>query len=155
VTRWESDLVFGDLVVRAPTRDPAPRTAQGNVAATDEAVAEIRRLKAEHGPLEFFQSGGCCDGSSPMCFMAGEFRVGSHDVLIGEVEGCPFFVDAEQYERWGRPTFVLDVDRGAGSGMSLEGIHDVHFRLVEPVGVAAAGASGTRRPPAHTRGSLE
>jgi uncharacterized protein (DUF779 family) len=102
------------------------------VVATRAAKAEIGRLRAEHGPLVFFQSGGCCDGSSPMCFPAGELRIGSNDVLLGELEGCPFYIDAEQYERWGRPAFVLDVGPGAGSGMSLEGLHDVHFRVAAP-----------------------
>jgi hypothetical protein len=111
--------------------DRAPR-----IVATEAAVAEIRRLRAEHGPLEFFQSGGCCDGSSPMCFPAGEFRVGSNDLLVGEVDGCPFYVDADQYQRWGRPAFLLDVGPGAGSGMSLEGLHDVHFMVGSP-GLAA------------------
>lgn len=97
------------------------------VVATDAAVAEIRRLRAEHGPLMFVQSGGCCDGSSPMCFPDGELLVGANDVLLGELEGCPFYVDAEQYERWRRPRFVVDVGPGGGSGMSLEGTHDVHF----------------------------
>jgi uncharacterized protein (DUF779 family) len=102
------------------------------VVVTRAASAEIGRLRAEHGPLVFFQSGGCCDGSSPMCFPEGELRIGSNDVLLGAVEGCPFYIDAEQYERWGRPAFVLDVAPGAGSGMSLEGLHDLHFRVVAP-----------------------
>ena len=102
------------------------------IVATDAARAEIRRLKAEHGPLEFVQSGGCCDGSSPMCFPAGEFRIGSSDLFVGEIEGCPFYVDEDQYERWGRPPFVVDVGPGAGSGMSLEGLHDLHFTVGSP-----------------------
>ena len=115
----------------------------GGVVATAEALAVLERLGAQHGPLMLFQSGGCCDGSSPMCFPAGEFRVGSHDLLIGEIEGCPFYVDEEQYERWGRPSFVLDVGPGAGSGMSLEGIHDVHFRLAVPDGTAVCATPPT------------
>ena len=138
MTRGEPELVLGDLAVRARGRDPAPSPSTDTqaVSATPAAIAEIERLKAERGPLEFFQSGGCCDGSSPMCFPAGEFRVGSHDLLIGEIKRCPFYVDAEQWERWGKPAFVLDVGPGAGSGMSLEGIHDVHFRLAVPEGTA-------------------
>ena len=120
-------LALGHEVEGSRVGDPTP--GRPTVVATDAAIAEIRHLQAEYGPLELFQSGGCCDGSSPMCFTAGELRVGSHDLLVGEVEGCPFYVDAEQYERWGRPEFVLDVGPGAGSGMSLEGLHDVHFRL--------------------------
>ena len=108
------------------------------LVATEAAIAEIGRLEAEHGPLVFFQSGGCCDGSSPMCFPEGEFRIGSHDVCLGEVDGCPFYIDAEQYERWKRPSFVLDIGPGAGAGMSLEGLHDLHFFL-NPLPLAALG----------------
>jgi uncharacterized protein (DUF779 family) len=97
------------------------------VAATEPAVAELERLKAEHGPLELFLSGGCCDGSSPMCFPAGELRRGQADVLLGDVAGCAIYMDAEQDRRWGRPSFVLDVGPGAGSGFSLEGLDELHF----------------------------
>ena len=107
--------------------DPAP-----NVVATDTAIAEIRRLRVEHGPLMLFQSGGCCDGSSPMCFPDGELLLGPNDLLLGEVEGCRFYIDAEQYERWGTPDFVLDIGPGEGSGMSLEGLHDLHFIVRSP-----------------------
>jgi uncharacterized protein (DUF779 family) len=107
--------------------DPAPP-----VAATDAAIAEIRRLKAEHGPLLFFHSGGCCDGSSPMCFPDGELLLGPNDLLLGEVDGCPFYIDAEQHARWNNPSFVLDVVPGAGSGMSLEGVHDLRFVTDSP-----------------------
>lgn len=104
--------------------DPA-----GRVVATDAAVAEIRRLRAEHGPLMFFQSGGCCDGSSPMCFPDGELLLGPNDLLLGDVGGCPIYIDAEQYERWNAPAFLLDVTPGGGSGMSLEETHGIHFVL--------------------------
>jgi len=107
--------------------DPSPR-----VVATESAVAEIGRLRDEHGPLMFFQSGGCCDGSSPMCFADGELLLGPNDLLLGEVAGCPFYIDSDQYERWNRPTLVLQVAAGAGSGMSLEGTHDLQFRVNAP-----------------------
>ena len=100
------------------------------VVATEAAIAELVRLRAEHGPLELHLSGGCCDGSSPMCFPAGELRVRDSDICLGNVAGCPFYIDAEQYERWGCPSFVVDVGSGAGSSFSLEGMHDVHFRIV-------------------------
>ncbi len=99
------------------------------VVATDAAVAEIGRLRAEHGPLMFFQSGGCCDGSSPMCFPDGELVLGPNDLLLGEIDGCPFHIDAELWERWNRPAFVVDVAAGSGSSMSLEETHAVHFVL--------------------------
>ena len=120
-------------------------TDQGQrVVATEAAIAELRRLRAEYGPLELFMSGGCCDGSSPMCFPAGELRVGTNDVRIGEVTGCPFYVDAEQYERWNKPSFVLDVGPGTGSGMSLEELHDVHFTASDPRSPRFAPAKGLR-----------
>ncbi len=115
--------------------DPASR-----VVATDAAVAEIRRLRAEHGPLMFFQSGGCCDGSSPMCLPEGELLLGPNDLLLGDVDGCSFYIDAEQYERWNRPSFLLDVAPGGGSGMSLEEAHAVHFVLGSTPAAACAGA---------------
>jgi uncharacterized protein len=132
---------------------PSPR-----VVATESAVAEIRRLRVEHGPLMFFQSGGCCDGSSPMCFPDGELVLGPSDLLLGELDGCPFYIDAEHYERWNRPTLVLDVAPGTGSGMSLEEAHGVHFRLspvaapplaVEPRsrGRSSRSGRGTRTAP--------
>ena len=102
------------------------------VVATESAVAEIGRLRDEHGPLMFFQSGGCCDGSSPMCFPDGELLLGPNDLLLGEVDGCPFYIDSEQYERWNRPTLVIEVAAGAGSAMSLEGLHDLHFNVNAP-----------------------
>ena len=114
--------------------NPSPR-----VVATESAVAEIGRLRVDHGPLMFFQSGGCCDGSSPMCYPDGELLLGPNDLRLGDVDGCPFYIDADQYERWNRPSFVLDVAPGAGSGLSLEGIYDVHFVL----GATAAAACGT------------
>jgi uncharacterized protein (DUF779 family) len=107
--------------------DPAPR-----VAATEAALAELARLRAEHGPLVLFQSGGCCDGSSPMCFPDGELLLGPNDLLLGDVGGCPFYIDTEQYERWNRPQLVLDVVPGAGTGFSLEGLHDLRFAAVPP-----------------------
>jgi len=119
--------------------DPAP-----TVVATDAAVAEIGRLRATHGPLMFFQSGGCCDGSSPMCFPDGELLLGPNDLMLGQIDGCPFYIDAEQYERWNRPSIVLDVRSGAGSGLSLEGVDGVHFTLASLPLAADAGTDSCR-----------
>ena len=97
------------------------------VTATAEALEVIGRLQAGHGPLAFFQSGGCCEGSSPMCLREGELPPSPGDVLLGEIGGAPFYVDAELYERWGRPRISVDARAGAAEGFSLEGSLGVHF----------------------------
>ena len=97
------------------------------VVATDAALEAIERLTAEHGPLMLFQSGGCCDGSSPLCLHAGELLTGPNDLLLGEVGGMPVYIDAEQDQRWNRPQFTLDVAPGPASGFSLEGLDGIHF----------------------------
>jgi hypothetical protein len=102
------------------------------VAATDAALEVIRRLEGDHGPLMFFQSGGCCDGTSPMCLKDGELLIGPHDVCLGEIGGAPFYIDAEQYERWRRPRFLVDVADGPAEGFSLEGLAGVHFVTRSP-----------------------
>lgn len=78
------------------------------VTATPEALALIERLRASHGELMFHQSGGCCDGSSPMCFERGEVLVGPSDVLLGEVGGCPFYMSASQFEHWQHTHLTID-----------------------------------------------
>jgi uncharacterized protein (DUF779 family) len=97
------------------------------VQATRAALDLIDSLEATHGPLMFFQSGGCCDGTSPICLEQGELMLGQHDVCLGDIGGAPFYIDGEQYERWGRPRFLIDVLPGSAEGFSLEGVHGVHF----------------------------
>ncbi len=97
------------------------------VLATDTALELIERLKAKHGPLMFHQSGGCCDGSSPMCFAEGEFKVGSEDVRLGAIAGCEFWMWAAQYEYFANSQIVIDVVPGCGSGFSLESPEGVRF----------------------------
>ena len=97
------------------------------ISATDAALTELTRLRERYGPLMLFQSGGCCDGSSPLCLNEGELLVGPNDLLLGEVGGVPFYIDAEQYERWNRPAFLLDLASGPAEGFSLEGLDGVHF----------------------------
>ena len=97
------------------------------VGVTPAALEVIRRLETAHGPLAFFQSGGCCDGSSAMCFKEGELPAAPSDVLLGEIGGAPFYIDADQHERWGHPKFLIDVSPGAAMGFSLEGLEGVHF----------------------------
>jgi uncharacterized protein len=97
------------------------------VTATGAALEVISRLEAAHGPLVFFQSGGCCDGTSPICLKEGELPAAPHDLRLGEIGGASFYIDADQYERWGRPLFEIDVCPRAAEGFSLEGLEDVHF----------------------------
>ncbi|MGE5765302.1 MAG: DUF779 domain-containing protein [Mycobacterium leprae] len=97
------------------------------VSVTAQAAELIRRLRERHGELMFHQSGGCCDGSSPMCYPAGEFLVGSGDVLLGDVEGCPFYMGAAQFEYWRHTHLTVDVVPGRGAGFSLEAPDGVRF----------------------------
>jgi uncharacterized protein len=97
------------------------------VAATPAALEVINRLSAAQGPLMFFQSGGCCDGGVPMCLKEGELPLGPGDVRLGDIAGIPFYIDSDQYERWGRPQLTVDVSPGATDGFSLEGLEGVHF----------------------------
>ena len=87
------------------------------VVATREAEDLIARLKEKHGPLLFHQSGGCCDGSSPMCFPLTEFRTGPSDVLLGGIAGCPFYIGAAQFEYWAHTQLIIDVVPGRGSAL--------------------------------------
>lgn len=97
------------------------------VAATDAAVRLIRSLVDRFGPLMFHQSGGCCDGSAPMCYPRGELVVGARDVLIGEIDGTPFYIGGDQFERWKHTDLTLDVVPGRGAGFSLEAPDGVRF----------------------------
>lgn len=86
-----------------------------------EAAAEIvRQLKATHGPLMFHLSGGCCDGSAPMCFAKGEFMIGSCDLLIGTIEDCPFYIAADTFTYYKNSAITIDVTKGRGASFSLE-----------------------------------
>ena len=104
----------------------------GYVVATDRALEAIERLTARHGKLMFVQSGGCCDGSSPVCLREGELLLGEHDILLGEIGGASFYIDEDTYERWRRPAFLVDVAPGAGHGFSLEEAEGIHFTVRTP-----------------------
>ena len=90
------------------------------VLITTAAEAVVEQLRATHGPLLFHQSGGCCDGSAPMCFPQNEFRIGASDVWVGEIAGCPFFMNDFQFEYWQHCQLTIDVTPGRGSSFSLE-----------------------------------
>ncbi|MDX2306947.1 MAG: DUF779 domain-containing protein [Hyphomicrobium sp.] len=97
------------------------------VSATPEAEAMIAKLEHNHGPLLFHQSGGCCDGSAPMCYPRHEFRVGAQDVYLGEIGGQPFYIGKAQFEYWQQTHLIIDVVPGRGSGFSLEAPEGVRF----------------------------
>lgn len=97
------------------------------VTATPEAQAMIAKLEGLHGPLLFHQSGGCCDGSAPMCYPRPEFRVGAQDVYLGEIGGQPFYMGAAQFDYWQHTHLIIDVVPGRGSGFSLEAPEGVRF----------------------------
>ena len=90
------------------------------VLATERTLALIERLRMRHGPLMFHQSGGCCDGSAPMCFAQGEFLVGDQDVLLGEIGGAPVYISAAQFAAWQHTQLIIDVVPGRGGMFSLE-----------------------------------
>jgi uncharacterized protein (DUF779 family) len=130
------------------------RAAPPRVAASTAALEAIDRLQADRGPLMFYQSGGCCDGSLPICLEDGELVTGDGDVLLGEVAGCPFYIDARQDAAWGKPRLVLDVAPGAPEGFSLAAGDDRHFVTVTlpvhpgpmPAGAREDGCPSARQP---------
>jgi len=90
------------------------------VSVTEAAVEVIDRLRSEHGELMFLLSGGCCDGSSPMCYQKGEFRLGGRDLYLGDIHGCGFYMHADQFEYYKNSHTTVDVVKGRGSSFSLE-----------------------------------
>jgi hypothetical protein len=119
------------------------------IEITDKAAQMVAQLESQHGTLMFHQSGGCCDGSSPMCYPAGDFRVGPQDVLLGEIAGCKFYIGAAQFECWKHTQLIIDVVPGRGSGFSVEASEGVRFltrsRVFTDEEVAELEAAG---PPA-------
>lgn len=107
----------------------------GRVAVTEEAAQQLRRLREQHGPLMFHQSGGCCDGSSPMCYPAGEFITGDVDVHLGDLrldgvgEPVPVWMSRAQFEYWEHTHLTIDLVSGRGSGFSLEAPDGVRFLI--------------------------
>jgi uncharacterized protein (DUF779 family) len=114
---------------------PAPYHEVPRVELTSAAAELLRRLSEAHGPLMFHQSGGCCDGSAPMCYPAGEFRTGGSDVLLAELdvagveEAVTFWMSRSQYEAWSHTRLIVDVVQGRGSGFSLEAPEGVRFLI--------------------------
>jgi len=107
----------------SPTTNETPQ----RVLITPAAEKVVQRLRALHGDLLFHQSGGCCDGSAPMCYPLAEFRVGAQDVRLGTIAGTPFYMGAAQFEYWQHTELTIDVVPGRGSGFSLEAPEGVRF----------------------------
>jgi hypothetical protein len=111
------------------------------VGVTEEAKEVIEQLRERFGPLMFHQSGGCCDGSSPMCFEKGEFIIGESDMLLGEIHGCEFYMSKDQYEYWKYTHLTVDITKGRGSSFSLEIPMGIRFmirsRMLTPQELAA------------------
>jgi len=97
------------------------------VTITPAAEELVRTLQAEHGSILFHQSGGCCDGSSPMCYPQAEFMVGDSDVRLGEIAGAPFYMSRAQFEYWQHTQLTIDVVPGRGGMFSLENGREVRF----------------------------
>ena len=102
--------------------DPPPR-----VVATPAALDLLREIVAEHGPVLFHQSGGCCDGSSPMCYAQGDFLLGEDDVRLGEIDDMPVYIGGRQFELWRHTQLILDVVPGRGGMFSLDNGRERRF----------------------------
>jgi uncharacterized protein len=97
------------------------------VVFTERALVLTRHLRAQHGPVIFHLSGGCCEGSAPMCFRQSDFRVGPRDVLLGVVENCPFYVGPSQFDYWAYCQLTVDVTENGGDSFSLEAADGIRF----------------------------
>ena len=97
------------------------------VTATSAALDLVATLQREHGSILFHQSGGCCDGSSPMCYSQHEFVISDHDVLLGDIAGAPFYISRPQFEYWKHTQLVIDIVPGRGGMFSLENGSGVRF----------------------------
>jgi uncharacterized protein (DUF779 family) len=101
---------------------PPPR-----VIATPSALDLLARIVDEHGPVLFHQSGGCCDGSSPMCYPQGDYIVGDNDVRLGTIGDAPFYISESQFSYWKHTQLIIDVVPGRGGMFSLDNGRDVRF----------------------------
>jgi uncharacterized protein (DUF779 family) len=101
--------------------------AISRVSLTPTAAELIDKLRAVHGDLLFHQSGGCCDGSAPMCYTRGEFKIGQRDVYLGEIAGCPLYIGGAQFEYWKHTHLIIDAVPGRGAGFSLEAPEGMRF----------------------------
>ncbi|MFJ7679713.1 DUF779 domain-containing protein [Peribacillus sp. NPDC097206] len=97
------------------------------VIATNEALTLIDSIKKIHGSIMFYQSGGCCDGSSPMCYREGDFQLGDADIHLGAIGDVPFYMHKSQYDYWKHTQLIIDATEGRGPDFSLDSVEDQHF----------------------------
>jgi uncharacterized protein (DUF779 family) len=124
------NMAAGSAVTTTAAPEAAPL-----VGATPAARRAIAAQRAAHGPLMFVQSAGCCGGTAPMCYPRGGFLLADSDLLLGVIDGCPFYMDTRHYAAWGAPRLLLDVEPGFAEGFSLpagDGAHFVIRTLSEP-----------------------
>ena len=112
----------------ATDADLVPGTETGTrVTATEAARELLNEIRADHGDVLFHQSGGCCDGSSPMCYPVGDFRIGASDVKLGEIDGAEVWISGPQFEAWKHTQLILDVVPGRGGMFSLDNGREKRF----------------------------
>jgi hypothetical protein len=123
----------------------ANTTIPSRVTATDAARAFLAEIRTDHPDILIHQSGGCCDGSSPMCYPTAEFRIGTHDVKLGEIDGVAVYIGGPQFEAWRHTQLVLDVVPGRGGMFSLDNGRERRFlaraRVFSPAEISALEAN--------------
>ena len=109
--------------------DPTHTSPGSRIEATDPALRLLAQLAARHGPVSLHLSGGCCDGSSPICLAEGELVLGPRDLLLGEVGGAAVYIDRDQFARWNAPDLLVDASPGPAEGFSLDSLEQSHLFL--------------------------
>lgn len=131
-----------------PSNTPANSPAR--VIATPDALALIAEIKADHGEILFHQSGGCCDGSSPMCYPADDFKIGQNDVCLGDIDGVKVWISGPQFAVWKHTQLILDVVPGRGGMFSLDNGREKRFlsrsRVFSEAELAALGIDPPKGP---------
>ncbi|EON73928.1 DUF779 domain-containing protein [Lysinibacillus sp. NPDC048646] len=97
------------------------------VIATKEALKLIELIKSRHGAIMFYQSGGCCEGSVPMCYVEGDFKLGDNDIYLGTIGDVPFYIHRAQYEYFKHTQLIIDAMVGRGASFSLDSVEEMHF----------------------------
>ncbi|MCI4663122.1 MAG: DUF779 domain-containing protein [Neomegalonema sp.] len=132
---------LGRTLGRLFGRSQEPAETPVRVSATDAALAFLDEIRADHGPVLFHQSGGCCDGSAPMCYPQGEYILGDQDVKLGEIGGAPVYISASQFDLWAHTQLIIDVVAGGGGMFSLDSGRGRRFltrsRVFEPAELRA------------------